>query len=293
MTQGIRGIRKRNAAAVALVGMIALVLFAGSMLVSLPEVSANEGEGPQAHVNLTDFGYKNKDVHGEPLKDGSSERMAPPLVAQMINFVIFLGLLIFFAGPKIRQHLNKQHSDVKTALEEAAVMKAEAAAKLEEYKKRIADIDREVDELVTTIKSEAEAERTRIVAEAEQQSASLRRDAEERISASIGRAKNDLESEVVAAAIAAAEGALTKHINDTDHQSLVEQFIVELDSDGSTPSGSPSGPSGSSGGGGHGGAGNNNGGADNNADNNAGGSSRKQSETERQRRESEVDEGWA
>ena len=268
----------RRRIAFAMVALFSAALIGSTLFASTAE--ASDGELPKPHVNWMDFGYKDKNIHGEKLEQDQPQ-MAPPLVAQLINFAIFLGLLVVLAGPKVTKHLRKTHSDVKTALEEAAMMKAEAAAKLEEYKKRISDVDREVDELVTSIKSDAEAERNRIVADAKAQSAALKRDAEERISASIGRAKAGLEAEVIAAAIAAAEGALQKHTSESDHQNLVEQFIVSLDSD------DPASPTGGSGGSGSGG-----GGSD------SGDKPEPQKPTTpttptRQKRESVVDEGWA
>ncbi len=238
---------KPTASVSAILMAIALALSFSSNALASGGGDGGDNAVPAPHVNWTDFGYKDKDVAGGALESGEAQ-MAPPLVAQMFNFAIFIGILLIVAGPRIKKAMNKNHNAVKTALAEAATMKAEASAKLAEYKKRIADVDKEVDELVTSIKSDAEAERKRIVADAEAQATALKRDAEERISASIGRARAGLEADVVAAAVAAAEGVLREKVEDADRNKLVEQFIASIENDG--PSGGPgSGSSGGPGGG--------------------------------------------
>ena len=258
----------RLALKMALVAMTLVAFsFAGSTSSAFASPSAG-GEIAKPHVNLKDFGYKSKDAEGGTLETGEAH-MAPPLLAQMFNFVIFAGLLLVLVGPRIKKVMAKRHDEVKTALKEAATMKAEAAAKLADYKKRIADVDKEVDELVASIKSDAEAERLRIAAHAEEQAASLKRDAEDRIAASIGRARAGLEAEVVAAALAAAEQVLRSQATDSDQNNLVEQFIASLEQD------KPSGPKGSSGSGG------------------SGGGDKPTPSQPREQRESEVDLGWS
>lgn len=225
------------------VGIAALLTFAS---VEVPSVAATESEGHAAapappHVNWVDFGYKSKNAEGDKL-EGDEEPMAPPLLAVFINFFIFVGLLVWKAGPPLRSYLTRRHDEVATALAEAARIKEEASRRLDEYERQLGEVDREVDELVEGIRSDAEAERGRIVAEAEATARSLKENADERIEAAVGRARRAIEAEVAAAAISAAERILLDKMTEDDHNQLVETFIAGL------ASGDPSaGPSGSGG----------------------------------------------
>lgn len=227
----------------AFVGIAALLAFA---TVEVPSVAATEAEGHAAapappHVNWIDFGYKSKDAEGGKLEDGS-EPMAPPLVAVFINFFIFVGLLVWKAGPPLRGYLTRRHDEVATALAEAARIKEDASRRLDEYERQLGEVDREVDELVEGIRSDAEAERGRVVAEAEATARSLKDNADERIEAATGRARRAIEAEVAAAAVVAAERILREKMTDDDHNELVESFIANLAS--GDPSAGPSGPGG-------------------------------------------------
>jgi F-type H+-transporting ATPase subunit b len=194
------------------------------------EAAAHGGhEAPRGAppVNWTDFGYKDKDVHGGKLDKGD-EPMAPPLVLALLNFAIFAGILYWKAGPALSKYLANRHETIKNALEEAAKLQEEAKEKLKEYSERIADADSEVNELIEQIRKDAEAERERIVADAEAQAERMRKEAEARIESEFIRARRELEREVVAKAMALAEQQLRDTTTQVDQTTLVTGFISDL-----------------------------------------------------------------
>jgi F-type H+-transporting ATPase subunit b len=206
-------------------------------------------------INWVDFGWKSKDDHGGPLGDGmvgpdgdshqrplapgeSEEPMPPPFVLALLNFAIFVGLLVKFAGPKISAYLRNRHETIKKDLAEAARLRLEAENKLAEYSSRLAKVNAEVDQLIGEIRADADAEKARILEEARAQAAALKKDAEERISSEIARARLELEREVVAAAVAAAERLLHDKTTASDQQALFDGFVASLKP--AAPGGTPS-----------------------------------------------------
>jgi F-type H+-transporting ATPase subunit b len=185
-----------------------------------------------------------KDLHGGALS-AAEEPMPPGLLFALFNFAVFVGLLVKFAGPKLMGYLRSRHETVKTALEEAAALRAEARAKLDEYNRRIAGIDEEVAKLMQDIRSDAEAERDHILAQARTQAESMKREAQSRIESEIARARLALEREVVSAAVAAAQTVLAQRTTPEDQSRLFDGFIANLVASGT---GGPAG-------GGNGGAG--------------------------------------
>jgi F-type H+-transporting ATPase subunit b len=159
---------------------------------------------------------------------GGTEGKNPPFLAVLINFGIFIGLLVWKAGPPLRSYLTRRHDDVKGALEEAARMKREAEELLADRKAKLGAVDREVDDLIDGMKADAASEKKRMVEDAETAAAALKRDANQRIAAGVARARGAIEAEVVAAAIDAAEGLLREASTDDDHNALVESFIESL-----------------------------------------------------------------
>jgi F-type H+-transporting ATPase subunit b len=197
------------------------VLFA----LGAPAEAAPAEGGP--YVNWFDFGYK-----GKTHPDGAP--VSPPFVLALINFGLLLTLLGFTAAPAIARYLDKRHVTIKEALEESARLRDEAKLKLEDYQKRIAAVEDEVDALIAGIRADAEAEKKIILERAAAQAKLLRVDAEKRIAADLARARRELEVEVVAAAVAAAEKLMRERTTPADQKRLAEYFITELGKDGGT-----------------------------------------------------------
>jgi F-type H+-transporting ATPase subunit b len=198
---------------------------------------------PTKHFNFLGgpFEHSGKDVTGGPLGDGKNlnpatgetvpgeeEPMSAPFIFMILNFVILLALLSKFGGPAARKIAAERHDQIKTALDEAAKLRKQAADKLAEYETRLKAADDEIAKLVAGMRADAEADQKRIREAAERQAAQLRRDAEARIAAEIELARAALTREVTAAATSAAEKVLRDKVTPGDQQKLVGAFIGEL-----------------------------------------------------------------
>lgn len=232
------------------IAQLLLALFAVSIITAPVAMAAAEGEGGEhaaphtPKINWTeglfDLSHHGKDADGGKLDPGD-EPMSPPFVAVLINFAIFIALLVWKAGPPLTSYLNRRHGEVKGALEEAAKLQAEASELLADRQTKLGAVDREVDDLIEGMRTDAASEKKRMVADAETAAGALKRDADDRIAASITRARLAIEAEIVAAAIDAAEALIRDEGTDDDHNALVESFITSL-TDG-TFGGGPSTPS--------------------------------------------------
>ena len=229
-----------------------------------PSEKDAEEEDPSKHFNFVGinksghlFDYMGKDEFGGPFGDGNmtdpetgnvvheEEPASPPFVFVLFNFAILLGLLAWKGKPIAQKVAQERHDLIKTALDEAARLRQQAADKLAEYEKRLAAADAEIKQLVDAMRADADSEKTRILAAAEAQAAQMKRDAEQRIAAEIELARAQLTREVTAAAGAATEKLLRDKLTAGDQQQLVAGFIVDVQ--GATGGGSmpkPPGPGG-------------------------------------------------
>ena len=183
---------------------------------------AHHGPAP---INWVDFGYK---------KNGK----APPLVAALFNFSVFVMLLFFhipgtkiglgLAG-KLRDAYSDKHTTIKEGLEEGAKLRREAEAKLKEYGQKIKDVDSEVEGVLSEIKKDAEMERKRIVDEANHQAARAKAETKKRIESDLNMAKKGLEKTWLAAAALKAEEKIKNGQNAQDQNRLFEQVMGQLD----------------------------------------------------------------
>lgn len=157
-----------------------------------------------------------------------SDGKGPPLAIALLNFAVLVFILVKLFGAPLSSFLRQRHEGIKQALEEGARLRDEAQRKLDEYGRKIASVDKEVDDLVASIRAAAEQEKARILERAEQQAAALEREARERIDAEVARARRALEREVVSAAISAAEQLVRERARDDDHRRLADAFIGEI-----------------------------------------------------------------
>lgn len=218
-----------------------------------PSEQDEEEVDPSKHFNFVGiqpghlFDYSGKDEFGGPIGDGKmvdtetgkviheEEAASPPFVFVLLNFAILLALLAWKLWPVGQKVAVERHDLIKTALEEAARLRTQAADKLAEYETRLKAADAEIQQLVAGMRADAEAEKTRILAAAEAQAAQMKRDAELRIAAEIEQARALLTREVTAAAAAATEKLLRDKLTPKDQQQLVAGFIADVQGGGPTP----------------------------------------------------------
>jgi len=188
------------------------------------------------------FGHAGKDVEGGKFGDGvmldhngnvipgEEEPMSAPFIYMVLNFAFLLFLLMKYGAPVAKKTVADRHDQIKTALDEAAKLRKQAADKLAEYESRLKDADSEIKKLVEGMRADAEADKARILENAERQSAQMKKDAEQRIAAEIQLARASLTKEVTAAATKATEELLKKKMVPSDQQKLITSFISDIQS---------------------------------------------------------------
>lgn len=214
------------------------------------EGEAEEEGDPSKHFNFLGmkpghlFDYRGKDELGGEFGDSKmvdpetgrvlheEEPASPPFIFMLLNFALLLGLLAWKGAPAARKVAADRHDLIKNALDEAAELRAQAAAKLGEYEARLKEADAEIKQMVEGMRIDAENDKKRILATAEAQAQQMKRDAELRIAAEIELARAQLTREVTAAAAAAAEKLLRAKMTPGDQQKLVASFIAGIQNDG-------------------------------------------------------------
>ena len=204
------------------------------------EGAVAEGHDPTQHFNFFGIHYSGKDEYGGKFGDGvmvdektgvtvkEEEPMSPPFIFMVLNFLLLMGILVWKGRPAVQQIAAERHDQIKSALDEAAKLRQQAADKLAEYEARLKDADTEIKTLVEGMKKDAEADKARILDNAAKQSAQMKKDAETRIAAEIDFARAALTREVTAAAAAATEKLLREKLQVGDQSKLVAAFINDV-----------------------------------------------------------------
>ena len=166
------------------------------------------------------------DEHGHPVE----QPMSAPFIFMVLNFVLLVVLLAWKGKPAIEKLAADRHDQIKTALDEAAKLRQQAADKLAEFEAKLKQADGEIAKLVEGMRADAEADKKRILAAAERQAVQMKRDAEHHIAAEIEAARTALTREVSAAAAAATEKLLREKMSHEDQQNVVASFIAGIQS---------------------------------------------------------------
>ncbi len=198
-----------------------------------PHPTLESGHEPGEHLvtnpiqNFTRLYYRGKNAEGGEWHEGE-HKMPPPFTLQVLNFIVFAALMYRAAGPSIAKMTRDRHDAIAKALSEGTRLRDEARARLDEYDRKLAALQGEIDALVGGSRAEAEAEKRRIITEAEARAERMKRDAEQQIQAEMRRVRETLEKEAVQAAVSIAERLLTEKTTDTDQRLLADRFVKGL-----------------------------------------------------------------
>lgn len=163
--------------------------------------------------------------HAEPMFLG----FAPPVAVVSSSMIVLLAIALWKGLPKmLTKGLDGSIAEIKTQLEEAKSLRAEAEALRKEYADKIAGAEKDAVAMLDHARHEADA----IVAKAEQDTAEViaRREkmAHEKIAAAELAAVTDLRNQAAAAAAAAAGKLITANHSASADRALVDQAIAGL-----------------------------------------------------------------
>ncbi len=161
---------------------------------------------------------------------GGHEELESPfsLVMRIVNFVLLAALLYYFLNKPVRNFLNRRQRGVREALEEAQRARDEAAAKYAETEQRLAQAQREMDELRRMLLDQGKAEKEKILANAEREAHKIRRQAEIAVEQEAKKAQLLLRKEAVELASQMAEALLRERIGPKDHDRILQEYVETL-----------------------------------------------------------------
>ena len=151
----------------------------------------------------------------------------PSLVAYLVNFILLLGILGFFAYKPLMRMLDERTDRIRESLEAADQARQEAANAQEAIQEQITEARREGQRIMDQTREAAERFRTE-----EMEKARLEAEAfVERARSDIQRERDTALQEVRASfgdlAITAAERVIRSSLDRTAHESLIAQVLEE------------------------------------------------------------------
>ena len=163
-----------------------------------------------------------------PAASHEAEQGDPWIWWKIANFAILALGLGYLIGKNVPPLFRKQSEDIQAALADAAKLKADAEAYHASVAARLANLQREIDDLRATAHTEMKAEGERIRRETEHHLGRIREQSAQEIALMTRGAKDELRKYSAELAIGLAEQRIHSRMNSDVQQKLVSGFLTDL-----------------------------------------------------------------
>jgi F-type H+-transporting ATPase subunit b len=150
------------------------------------------------------------------------------LLSTIAVFLLVLFILGKYAWGPIMGAVEAREKGIRTSIEEAAKMREEAQAALEEHRKQLAAARKESQEIVAEGRSAAERIRREVEEKAREESERILQRARLEIERERDLALEQVRTEAVDLALAAASRILSEKLTDERDRQMVEGYLAEL-----------------------------------------------------------------
>ena len=150
----------------------------------------------------------------------------------LINVAILYFILKRFFWEKVRTFMLDRQAAVQDAFDSAEAINRRADEKMQNYSRRIANVEEESREIIRNAKARAEAQAKDIVENAHKEASDIIAKAERTIEIEREKATAEMRQEIAALAIMAAVQIVEKEISSTGQEAIVDEVINKARSTG-------------------------------------------------------------
>lgn len=145
-----------------------------------------------------------------------------------IGFLVVFTLIVWKGGPAIKAMWNGRIQKIADELDAAASSRSAAEAKLAEVEANIANADAERQRIVAAARTDAETVKAQIIARAGTDAADIRARGAADVAAAKAQATSDLQAEIGALAIGAAEKVVANSLDSSTQSELIDKYIANV-----------------------------------------------------------------
>ncbi|HEX9787951.1 MAG TPA: hypothetical protein VGB09_07990 [Candidatus Binatia bacterium] len=159
---------------------------------------------------------------------GPHEPSIGEIIFPAINFILYAGILYYFALPLARTFLRSRREDIVAAMAQAAAKKQQAEALVREYRAKLAASDQEIQSIQALLRQEGEAEKARLLGEARTTATKIREDARFLADVEVKWARRNIIEGMARQAEAMARDLVQRNISLADQGRLVQEFLEQI-----------------------------------------------------------------
>jgi F-type H+-transporting ATPase subunit b len=160
---------------------------------------------------------------------------APPVGWFIVDFVLFLWLIVHYAKKPILQAFAQRHIKIKQAIQDAEKAFSAASERYEDYRGKLANVEEEAALFVDSGRRDGALEKDQIIAAGREYAQRMRSDAESVVSQEYAKARARLRREAAVRVLELTEQTLRRELTEADKNRLVEEAISELESSADAP----------------------------------------------------------
>ena len=150
------------------------------------------------------------------------------VVLPAINFIIYAGVIYYFALPLVRNLLRARRQEVVATIAQSSAKKQQAEALVSEYRAKVAGVEKEMQSIQASRRADAEREKAKTLGEAEAMAVKIREDAQFLADREVSIAREKLREELAGRAESTARELVQKNISRADQGRLAQEFIQQL-----------------------------------------------------------------
>lgn len=158
-----------------------------------------------------------------------SEHPWQDIIFKFVNFAGLIAILYYALRKSLPQALKDRREAIAKELTVALEAKEAAEAKLLDYQKRVADLEKEAAALREEFKAEGEAQKAAILRDAATAAESIARNAAAAGDREVRRLSEELRTEAVRQALMLAEEILKKGYSEADQKKALELTIKKIE----------------------------------------------------------------
>jgi F-type H+-transporting ATPase subunit b len=174
-------------------------------------------------------------VPAQAAGSGESGSHVWDLLWQILNLAILLGVLGYVGRGPIRKFFASRGDRIRTDLDEAAELLAQAEARYSRWQQKLDALDEELTQLRADARGRAEQEREAILAEAQAAAQRIHRDAVATVDQELRRAQAQLRAEATELATEIAEQILREALSKRDHDRLTNELVARIEPGNDAP----------------------------------------------------------
>ena len=147
---------------------------------------------------------------------------------RVMNFVVLAVALVFVLRKPLSQALSSRIKMIKAQLDDLEIQKAEAEKQLDEYNEKLAQLEKEAQNIVDDYVRQGNEAKARILKEAEASAAKLQAQARRNIEHEFEKAKLELQKEIFEKSLVKAEEIIKGKFTGEDQDRIVDDYLKKV-----------------------------------------------------------------